>query len=284
MGHNTSEKPSPERRKPAAKGHGRNGAAQFPGARTVAISHPTLQHGDSCPECGAGKVYRQKQPKTLVRIVGRPPLEATRYEMERLRCNGCNQVFSADVPAAVGPQKYDETVAAMIATLRYGSGVPFQRLERLEADLGIPLPAATQWELAERAAEGLRPAYDEFIRKAAQGAVVHNDDTGMRILQLTREPTPKGKAERTGVFTSGIVSRVGVWLIALFFSGWKHAGENLAEVLKRRAPGLAPLIQMCDALSRNAPKLSEGVRLLLAYCLAHYLDSCIIQSECLKGA
>jgi hypothetical protein len=71
------------------------------------------------------------------------------------------------------------------------------------------------------------------------------------------------------VFTSGIVSKVGVWLIALFFSGWKHAGENLAEVLKQRVPGLAPLIQMCDALSRNAPKLSEGVRLLLANCLAH---------------
>ena len=85
------------------------------------------------------------------------------------------------------------------------------------------------------------------------------------------------------MFTSGIVSRVGVGLIALFFSGWKHAGENLAEVLKRRAPGLAPLIQMCDALSRNAPKLSEGVRLLLAYCLAHYLDSGIIWSECETG-
>src|SRR5689334_15146383 len=26
---------------------------------------------------------------------------------------------------------------------------------------------------------------------------------------------------------------------------------------------------MCDALSRNAPKLSEGVPLLLGYCLAH---------------
>jgi transposase len=263
------EKPSPERRKPAPKGHGRNGAAQFAGAHRVAIAHPTLRHGDPCPECGAGKVYHQKHPKRLVRIVGRPPLEATRYEMERLRCNGCNQVFTADAPAAAGPEKYDETVAAMIATLRYGSGVPFKRLERLEADLGIPLPAATQWGLAERAAEWLRPAYDEFIRQAAQGEVAHNDDTGMRILRLTREPTPKGKAERTGVFTSGIVSRVGAWWIALFFSGWKHAGENLAEVLKRRAPGRGPLIQMCDALSRNVPKLSEGVRLLLANCLAH---------------
>jgi len=157
----------------------------------------------------------------------------------------------------------------MIAQLRYGSGVPFQRLERLEANLGIPLPAATQWEVVEEKAELLRPAFEELIGQAAQGELAHNDDTSMRILKLAREPAPEGKAERTGVFTSGIVSRVGVWLMALFFSGWRHAGENLAEVLKRRAPGLPPLIQMCDALSRNAPKLSEGVKLLLANCLAH---------------
>ena len=157
----------------------------------------------------------------------------------------------------------------MIAQLRYGSGVPFQRLERLEANLGIPLPAATQWEVVEEKAELLRPAFEELIGQAAQGELAHNDDTSMRILKLAREPAPEGKAERTGVFTSGIVSRVGAWFIALFFSGWKHAGENLAEVLKQRAPGLQPLIQMCDALSRNAPKLSEGVKLLLANCLAH---------------
>jgi len=139
----------------------------------------------------------------------------------------------------------------------------------VQANLGIPLPAATQWEVVKEKAESLRPALEELIRQAAQGEVAHNDDTGMRILKLAREPAPEGKAERTGVFTSGIVSRVGAWLIALFFSGWRHAGENLAEVLKRRAPGLPPLIQMCDALSRNAPKLLKSVKLLLAYCLAH---------------
>ena len=215
------------------------------------------------------KSLSQEDPKTLIRITGRPPLEATAYELEQLRCNGCGQVFTAEAPAQAGEKKYDESAVAMIAQLRYGSGVPFQRLERLEGNLGIPLPAATQWDVIEEKAESLRPALEELIRQAAQGEVAHNDDTGMRILKLAREPAPEGKAERTGVFTSGIVSRVGARLIGLFFSGWRHAGENLAEVLKQRSPGLPPLIQMCDALSRNAPKLSEPVKLLLAYCLAH---------------
>jgi transposase len=265
----------PAAKEPAAKGksakpgHGRNPGSAFTGADRVSVTHATLQTGHTCPECLKGKVYRQKRPKTLIRVTGQPPLAATAYELEQLRCNGCGQVFTAEAPAEAAEKKYADSAAAMIAQLRYGSGIPFQRLERLQANLGIPLPAATQWEVVQEKAESLRPALQELIRQAAQGEVAHNDDTSMRILKLAREPAMEGKAERTGVFTSGIVSRVGAWLIALFFSGWKHAGENLAEVLKQRAPGLQPLIQMCDALSRNAPKLSEGVKLLLAYCLAH---------------
>jgi hypothetical protein len=153
----------------------------------------------------------------------------------------------------------------MIAQLKYGSGIPFYRLEQLEGQLGIPLPAATQWEIVEEAAELLKPARDELIRQAAQGEVVHNDDTSMRVLRLAREPSD----ERTGVFTSGIVSIGAGWKIALYFTGRQHAGENIADVLMQRAAELPSPIQMCDALSRNVPKLPTGVEILLANCLAH---------------
>jgi transposase len=209
-----------------------------------------------------------------VRIVGQAPLSATVYELERLRCNACNQVFTAEEPEGIGPEKYDETAAAMIAQLKYGSGVPFHRLEQLEQQMGIPLPATTQWEIVEEAGEVMRPARDEMIRQAAQGEVVHNDDTSMRVLRLQREPSD----ERTGVFTTGIVS-IGERKIALYFTGRQHAGENLADVLKRRAVELPAPIQMCDALSRNVPRLSDGVEILLANCLAHYPDSVAIQSN-----
>jgi hypothetical protein len=136
----------------------------------------------------------------------------------------------------------------MIAQLKYGSGVPFNRLEQLQSQLGIPLPAATQWEMAEEAAELVKPARDELIRQAAQDGVLHNDDTGMRVLKLKR---PEGD-ERTGVFTSGIVSVGEGRKIALFFTGREHAGENLAAILKQRAAELPPPIQMClDGLTAH---------------------------------
>jgi transposase len=118
----------------------------------------------------------------------------------------------------------------------------------------------------------IQPAMDELIRQAAQGGVVHNDDTSMRVLSLDRDAASDADiaAERTGVFTSGIVSIVGEGCrIGLYFTGRKHAGENLADVLKQRAAGLEAPIQMCDALSRTLPKLPEKLEIIVGHCLAH---------------
>lgn len=256
-------------------GHGRNGAAAYRKARRIPVPHAGLAAGDRCPRCLKGKVYRQKDPAVRIRVIGQAPIEATVYELERLRCNLCGDVFEAEAPEGVGEKKYDETAAAMIALLRYGSGIPFYRLEGLEASLGIPLPSSTQWDIAAGTAMEIHPAFDELIRQAAQGEVFYNDDTSMKILALAaahraelKEASSKPD-ERTGMFTSGIVSTREGKRIALFFTGWRHAGENFARVLAHRADGLSPPIQMCDALSRNLPKLPKQLEILVGHCNAH---------------
>lgn len=266
-----NQAPEGNKRESTVKGHGRNGAESYPAARKVTMAHPSLKPGDHCPECQKGKVYVQREPALLVRIVGQAPLAATVYQMERLRCNLCGKIFTAEPPDRVGTKKYDETAVSMIALLRYGSGFPLYRLEGLQANLQIPLPAATQWEVLAEAAPLLQPALDELIRQAAQGQVLHNDDTSMKVLSLMKELAfverdSSDPPERTGVFTSGIVSTTEGQKIALFFTGRKHAGENLSTVLARRAAELGPPIQMCDALSRNLPK---PLQVIVGHCLAH---------------
>ena len=258
-------------------GHGRHGAAAYAGAQRITIPHRQLHPGAACPRCETGKVYRQREPKVLVRFVGQAPIGATVYGLERLRCHLCGDVFTAPAPEGVGDEKYDATSGAMIALLKYGSGVPFYRLARLQADVGLPLPASTQWEIVADVATQIEPVLDELIRHAANGEVLHNDDTSMTVLSLL--PTPRKDAagpdpldgddvspERTGVFTSGIVATRDGHRIALYVTGRRHAGENLAMVLAHRAPELGPPIQMCDALSRNPPKAFE---VILAHCLCH---------------
>ena len=108
-------------------------------------------------------------------------------KLQKLRCHLCGQVFTADAPAEAGPTKYDATAGSMIGLLKYGSGMPFNRVEGLQGDLGVPLPASTQWDVVEAVAGSLAPVLDELIRQAAQGEVLHNDDTTVKILELMGE-------------------------------------------------------------------------------------------------
>ncbi|HEY7678973.1 MAG TPA: IS66 family transposase [Terriglobia bacterium] len=268
--------PPPTASEKAQAGHGRNGAQAYWGARRIRIAHASLQPGDHCPECWKGKVYLRKEPALRIRLVGQAPLAATVYELESLRCNLCGEVFEAPAPEGVGENKYDESAAAMIGLLKYGSGVPFYRLAGLEGSLGIPLPPSTQWEIVVETAALIRPAFEELTRQAAQGEVFYNDDTSMKILALARaspgraeEEESSSARERTGLFTSGIVSTRQGQRVALFFTGRKHAGENFARVLAHRAQGLPPPIQMCDALSRNLPKLPQKLEISVGHCNAH---------------
>lgn len=256
----SESKPSPK-----AKGHGRNGANAYTGAETVRVPHSTLKPGDRCPECKKGTVYGMA-PGQIIRIRGQAPLGAKVYELQKLRCHLCGTLFTASPPDGVGSDKYDAESASMIALMKYGSGVPFNRLERLQGSLGIPLPAATQWDIVEQTADLIEPVFEQMVHRAAQGCLLHNDDTTMKVLELYRRNDATPKDQRKGVFTSGIVSLVDDHRIALFFTGHSHAGENLAELLKQRHTDRQRPIQMCDALSRNAP---ESLKTILGNCLTH---------------
>jgi transposase len=242
-------------------GHGRNGASAYTAAERIAVAHPAMKTGDVCPGCERGKVY-PCTPGVFVRITGGAPLRSQVWETEKLRCNLCGEVFTAALPEGAGTEKYDETAGAMVGLLRYGSGLPFNRLERLQESMGSPLPASTQWDIAHGAARRIYPVHEELIRQAAQGCIIHNDDTAMKILALVNNKDEG----RTGTFTTGILSVVGDKKIVLFFTGRNHAGENMADLLRQRDSQTAPPIQMCDALSRNA---SKEFQTMLGNCLTH---------------
>ena len=246
-----------------SKGHGRKGAKHFPGAERKRVEHPKLKAADPCPACEAGKLYESLPPSRIVRITAQPLFPAAIYELVRLRCNLCGQVFTAPPPPEVLLGKYDPKVGLMLGLMRFGSGLPHYRMEKMQQDFGVPLPQSTQWELMAESARDLEPVRQALTTVAAAGNLLHNDDTTMRVQSLKKEKTG---SERTGIFTTSIVSKVGDHQIALFFTGGNHAGENLDLVLQNRATGLAKPIQMCDALSRNRGKEFE---VLLANCLPH---------------
>jgi hypothetical protein len=240
--------------KAKAKGHGRNSHCHYTGARRVRVSHPTLRPGDRCPDCMKGKVRRRKEPAVAIAVTAQPPVGAVIHEMEQLRCDTCGTGFTAPTPPEAGGEKYDASVGVMVGLMRYGSGMPFHRLERLQKSLGVPLPASVQWEQVHRVAKELQPVFDDLLKRAAQAGVFFSDDTPMRVGALRKEIQRQEKPKRTGIFTSGIIGQVENHSVNLFFTGRDHAGENLSKVLARREAERSAPLHMCDGLAQNDPK------------------------------
>ncbi len=248
------------------KGHGRNPHERYTGAKTIELSHPDLKAGGPCPlECG-GSLYKVPSG-VIIRITGSPIATATRYLLEKLRCSLCTETFTAPLPDGVSEEeKYDEEAKAILALQKYYLGSPFKRIESFQAMVGVPLADATQFELVEQVADCLYPVFRQLVIYAAQGEVLHNDDTSVKILSLMKENDDNPDIERKGMYTTGIVSLVDGRQIVLFFSGRQHSGENLDDVLQHRNKELGKAIQMSDALSMNKPK---GAEIIWCNCLAH---------------
>ena len=267
----TDQPADPEPKKEPPAGHGRMKPDDYPDAERHCICHITIQSGQLCPSCKRGKVYRWKQPQVLVRIKGNKLFTPEIYELERLRCNLCGEFFTAEQPAHVGREKYDASAVSMIVLMKYGTGMPFYRLDKFTETLGVPMPAATQWDIVDFAADHFEDIYASMIRHAAMGDLFHNDDTPVKIMELKRNIYLKkisgmDPPRRTGIYTSSIISKVGEQKIALYYSSHSHAGENLAKVLRHRPINLDPPLQMCDGKSENVPR---DFATILSNCLAH---------------
>lgn len=253
------------------KGHGRLSHKDYPGAEIIKQNHESLKSGDNCPKDCGGRLY-SLDPKTTICLTGHALASATKYLQERLRCALCGEVFTAKPAQGMPPGKYDEALKANLAVAKNYAGMPFYRVQMLQKMVGVPLPHPTQWQLVESLADDIYPVYYEMERLAAQGKIISHDDTIVRILSVMEEN--KGKAERgekgrTGTYTTGIASQVEDYIIYLFMSGRRHSGENMAKLLEKRFPGLAPVIRMADALSANTSNMPVEFISILCKCLLH---------------
>jgi transposase len=249
-------------------GHGRQGAETYRGAEHVVCRHETLAVGERCPVCGRGRLYRV-EPGIEVRLDGHALLSAVCYALEKFRCSACGQVFTAASPA--GTEKYSARARAVLVLGRYYLGVPFYRLEGYQAMVGVPVSDATQWDQIERVADCAYPVFEHLKELAAQGEVIYQDDTHVRILSLiaeNRRPQADDMSEaRTGMYTTALVAQQGAQTICLYFAGRAHAGENLEALLTHREPDRGKPLVMSDALTHN--NIADEGALIRCHCLAH---------------
>jgi transposase len=247
-------KVDPKKKKPP--GHGRRSGDSWDNAEIIFHPHQVLTPGCPCPSCKTGRLYPFNEPAVWVRFIGRPPLVAEVNHLERLRCNPCGELFTASAPKDLieNPTSTPEA-RATAAILKYQAATPFNRFADIEKSFGHPIPRTRIWTLCSELALCAQPVVLALLDFAAQGWLVQNDDTTVKILQLIKENKIAEEAgvtlKRKGMFTTAIVSKVGERKVILFFSSRQHAGENLDNLLALRDPALPPATQICDASSMN---------------------------------
>lgn len=166
--------PKPDRKAPKKRpGHGRNGSKDYPGASVVAVTHPQFHPGDSCPSCKDGHLHLLKEPAKVIHILAQPIFPATLFNLEQLRCGRCGEVFTAPPPPEAGNSKYDPKVGCQLGLMHYEYGMPMTRIQTVQANLGVPLPIGTQWQLMANTAKDLAPVHAELERQAAQSPIFH---------------------------------------------------------------------------------------------------------------
>ena len=244
---------------------------------------PSVQHhdieayskGQVCPGCECGKLYKHS-PGKLLRITGHAPFEAVQHITEQLRCNACQAVYKAPLPDEVledgdSDQQYGYSARSLMAINKFYSGIPYYHQESLSAIFGQPIIASTVFDQCEHVANDVMPIFYEFYRQSANAWQFLLDDTHARILsqqpELRDKPNGKGKQERTGVYSSGLIAVLeSGHEIVLFDTSLGHAGEHLDKVLKGRAPELPEPLTMSDALSSNTV---TAVAVKSGYCNSH---------------
>jgi hypothetical protein len=257
-------------------GTGCLGAEAYEGADRVECRHEELSPGQRCPVCGQGTLY-ELPAGVEIRLDGHALLSAIRYELHKLRCSACGQIFTAGLPDKVGEEKYSARARAVLALSRYYLGVPGYRVQGYQAMLGVPVPDATQWDQIEKVGDCAYVVFAQMEKVAAQGELIFQDDTAVRIVSLMQEnlklvsaaqaqglSTPK---ERTGLHTTALAVKVGEHTAILYYSSRRHAGENLQGLLDKREAGLAKPLAMSDALASN--EIANEAALIRCHCLAH---------------
>ena len=144
----------------------------------------------------------------MLRIVGQAPLGATRYELDKLRCNLCGDVFTAPPPEQAGCRQVRRERRRHDRDAQVWQRLPVPSARGHATPPRDPGAGLDPVGYRQTRRRQLAPVHEELIRCGAQGELMHNDDTTMKVLELMcpdtrREAFAELSPQRSGVFTSG---------------------------------------------------------------------------------
>ena len=109
------------------------------------------------------------------------PVEVTEYELGTQECSCGNEVVAAH-PDCPETGRFGPHLLAQTALLRYHGRLPHRKQAKLfDWQLDHPVSPGTIYNMTERVADRLRPAYEEIRASIRESDVIYCDETGFPV-------------------------------------------------------------------------------------------------------
>ncbi len=176
----TSQMPAP--------GHGRNAADDYVGAEKIKVPHPSLSPGDPCPQCETGTVYETGRPGVVVRLIGQSPVGAkVTTHLQKLRLQSVRRGLHRHTRRGrrVQRPRLEPIVGADVQSTPQMPAPGHGRNGADDCD-GRPRRSTCRTRRFRPVipARKCEPVFAELVQQAAQGDVVYNDDTTIKIIEV----------------------------------------------------------------------------------------------------
>ena len=192
--HNSSKPPSSDgparrpyvkREKSKRKPGGQPGHEGMTLKRVEDPDHIITHRASSCCCCGRslrGQMVADYERRQLLELPV-VTVEVIEHRAEIKRCPACGRQVMAQFPAEVKyAVQYGPRMSASVIYLQDHALLPFERLRQLMQDLfGVRIRAGTLARIEQECARRLKETVDQIPKEVATAAVVHFDETGLRV-------------------------------------------------------------------------------------------------------
>lgn len=163
------------------KGHGRRPIP--PDIPREMIVHELTDEERECPCCGRLRSEIGREVSEQLEFIP-AQLKALRHERVRYACPDCEEhvVLASKPPQPIAKGLPGPGLLAHLTLSKYGDYLPLYRLEDILSRKGILLRRSTLCDWIAQTANLLKPLYDQMCQRVLRSAVIHTDDTGIKML------------------------------------------------------------------------------------------------------
>jgi transposase len=182
-----------------AKHAGQTRPPRKPGTRKALPAHLpreiiVLEPEAACDCCGPG--MRVKIGEDVSEVLEKVPVEhkVIRYVRPKYACRTCEKIVQAPAPdLVIAKGMAGPALIADVAISKYCDGVPLYRQSAILARLGIDVSRAAMAEWMGAVAWWTKPIYDLIKQDVMHAAVLHTDDTPVKVLAPGTGKTTTGR-------------------------------------------------------------------------------------------